>query len=374
MPPEPGAMTLGRLRLQAAAGSLGSTGSLGEVVSALGFVQADPIRAPARAQDLILRHRVAGYRVGQLERRFPRLGLEEDFLYAYGFMPQATARLLHPRPDPDRPDRPHRPVGRAAEILALVRARQEVHPRDLEAAFGRDRSINAWGGFSKETTQHLQTLHYHGHLRVSRRQNGIRIYALAEPPAEMLDPLQRGQGLLRLLLGLLAPVSRVALGGVLNLLRRGAPGLEALGPILDGMIVAGEVEVQEVEGECYLWLADRAPAEAPPRGLRFLAPFDPVVWDRRRFAHLWGWEYRFEAYTPPPLRRFGYYAMPMLWRDRVIGWVNLSRKGGVLDGEAGFATAKPRGQDFARAFEAEMARFASFLQSGRDERAKGDED
>src|SRR5256885_12596249 len=57
---------------------------------------------------------------------------------------------------------------------------------------------------------------------------------------------------------------------------------------------------------------------------RLLAPFDPVVRDRTRFEMLWGWVYRFEAYTPAPKRKLGYYAMPLLWRDRVIGWGNLS--------------------------------------------------
>ncbi|GAB0119099.1 DNA glycosylase AlkZ-like family protein [Acidisoma sp. 7E03] len=361
-------MTLSRLRLQAAAGLAAGSG-LGDTLSALGFVQADPIRAPARAQDLILRHRVTGYRVGQLERRFPRLGLEEDFLYAYGFMPQDTARLLHPRPDPDRPDTPHRPEGLAAEILALVRAQGAVHPRDLEAAFGRDRAVNAWGGFSKETTQHLQTLHYHGHLRVRRRQEGIRIYEAAGELPTPLAPEARRERLLTLLLSLFEPISRVALGGVLNLLRRGAPGLGAFGPTLDRMIAAGAVEWEEIEGERYLWRAGGAMPDAPPRGLRFLAPFDPVVWDRRRFLHLWGWEYRFEAYTPAPQRRFGYYAMPMLWRDRMIGWVNLSLAMGAVSAEPGFVGAEPRGQDFARAYEAEMARFATFMELGRGDAA-----
>ena len=54
--------------------------------------------------------------------------------------------------------------------------------------------------------------------------------------------------------------------------------------------------------------------------VRLLAPFDPVVRDRARFELLWGWPYRFEAYTPPPKRKLGYYALPLLWRDRVIGW------------------------------------------------------
>ncbi|EWS60580.1 hypothetical protein Y695_04569 [Hydrogenophaga sp. T4] len=54
--------------------------------------------------------------------------------------------------------------------------------------------------------------------------------------------------------------------------------------------------------------------------MRLLAPFDPVVWDRDRFERLWDWAYRFEAYTPPAKRVRGYYAMPLLWRDQVIGW------------------------------------------------------
>lgn len=354
-------LTLPDLRRRAAATSLTAQGPLAAVLATLGFVQADPIRAPARAQDLILRQRVPGYRAGQLERRFPQLGLEEDFLYAYGFMPRETARLLHPRPDPEQPDRPHAPAGLAAAILAVVRERGEIHPRDLEDAFGRGRAVNAWGGYSKETTQHLQQLHFHGHLRVRRRQDGIRVYGPAETAAAWLDPAERARRLLRLVLGLLAPISRPSLGQVLTLLRRGAPGLGAVAPVLDRMIAAGEVGWDEVEGERYLWPAGGAVAEAPPRGLRFLAPFDPVVWDRRRFAHLWGWDYRFEAYTPPPLRRFGYYAMPMLWRDQVIGWVNLSRVEGRLAVTRGFPGAEPRGQDFARAFAAEVARFETFL-------------
>ena len=50
--------------------------------------------------------------------------------------------------------------------------------------------------------------------------------------------------------------------------------------------------------------------------MRLLAPFDPVVWDRRRFEMFWGWAYRFEAYTPAAKRQLGYYALPLLWRDQ----------------------------------------------------------
>ncbi|MCB8883840.1 YcaQ family DNA glycosylase [Acidisoma cellulosilytica] len=350
-----------RLRRLAIAQAFPAMGKLGSVVEAMGFVQADPIRAPARAQDLILRQRVTGYRPGDLERRFTRLGLEEDFFYAYGFMPRETMQLLHPRPDAEDPDADYRPRGLAEDVLALVSARQETHPRDLEAAFGRDRAVNAWGGFSKETTQVLHRLHYHGLLRVVRRQDGIRIYGAVQLPHAPLPAEERRRRLLLLLLGNFAPVSRPSLIGMLALLRRGAPGLGDFAGTLDRLLASGEVERASLEREVYFWPASLETDAPPPRGVRFLAPFDPLVWDRRRFAHLWGWVYRFEAYTPPPKRQFGYYALPVLWRDRMLGWVNVRLAEGQMHLEQGWIDNPPRSQDFRRALDAEVARLEEFL-------------
>ncbi|XXT00609.1 crosslink repair DNA glycosylase YcaQ family protein [Sorangium sp. So ce363] len=62
--------------------------------------------------------------------------------------------------------------------------------------------------------------------------------------------------------------------------------------------------------------APRAPGRhAPDEAVRLLAPFDPVVWDRRRFELLWGWAYRFEAYVPAPNRKLRYYALPRPWGE-----------------------------------------------------------
>ena len=79
-----------------------------------------------------------------------------------------------------------------------------------------------------------------------------------------------------------------------------------------------------------------------PSTVRFLTPFDPVVWDRDRFELLWGWQYRFEAYTPAPKRKLGYYAMPLLWRDRVIGWANLSWRREDLSPSLAMSNHAPR--------------------------------
>src|SRR5499427_8865738 len=88
---------LKRLRAHAIGQSLFPQTTLKAAIRRLGFVQADPIRSPARAQDLILRHRVKTYRAGDLERRYASLDIEEDLLYAYGFLPRSIWQLLHPR-------------------------------------------------------------------------------------------------------------------------------------------------------------------------------------------------------------------------------------------------------------------------------------
>src|SRR6476620_2032044 len=91
------APTLDDLRRYAVARTLFKPTTLGRAIDKLGFVQADPIRAPARAQDLILRHRVIGYRAGDLERRYAELAIEEDAFVNYGFLPRAHHALMHPR-------------------------------------------------------------------------------------------------------------------------------------------------------------------------------------------------------------------------------------------------------------------------------------
>jgi uncharacterized protein len=148
-------LTLQHLRQHAISKSLFRPTSLRKAIERLGFVQADPIRSPARAQDLILRHRVRGYRSGDLEQHYSSLNLEEDFLYAYGFMPRSTWALLHPRLEGKL-----KPAER--RVLEIVSTHKRIHPRELEAYLGREREINAWGGYSKATTRVLQAFHSRG--------------------------------------------------------------------------------------------------------------------------------------------------------------------------------------------------------------------
>src|SRR2546430_9566753 len=121
-------ITLDALRRFAVDRSLFKPTTLKRALDRLGFVQADPIRAPARAQDLILRHRVKDYHAGDLEQLYPRLGIEEDFFVVYGFVVRPIQALMHPRSDAGVPAEGPKPwpaarKKRAQLLLAFVRER-----------------------------------------------------------------------------------------------------------------------------------------------------------------------------------------------------------------------------------------------------------
>jgi len=133
--------TLDDLRRYAVARTLFKPTTLARAIDKLGFVQADPIRAPARAQDLILRHRVAGYHAGDLERRYTRLAIEEDAFVNYGFLPRRHLALMHPRTVAQAWTAATK--RKAADVLAFIREHGPTHPRLVESHFAHGRRINA---------------------------------------------------------------------------------------------------------------------------------------------------------------------------------------------------------------------------------------
>ncbi len=340
--------------------------TLGRAIRRLGFVQADPIRAPARAQDLVLRHRVVGYRAGDLERRYAHLGLEEDFFVNYGFLPREHSALMHPR----RPRRAWSAARRrqAEAVLEFVRARRCVHPRDVDVAFAHGKTRNWFGGSTNASTQLLDELHYRGLLRVVRREGGTRVYAVrlheATDARDGATIAARMDALVDLVVMKYAPLPTRSLGAYLSLLTGGVPQWRTRRA--DALSRARHrLGRARVGSEDWYWPADENPASRrwrPDACVRLLTPFDPIVHDRLRFERFWGWRYRFEAYTPPSKRKLGYYALPLLWEDRVVGWGNLSVDRGRLKSEFGYvdgaAASDPR---FQVELDAELGRMRGFL-------------
>jgi uncharacterized protein YcaQ len=358
-------LTLDDLRRHAVARTLVRPTTLARAIERLGFVQADPIRAPARAQDLTLRHRVAGYVAGDLERRYARLDVHEDFFVNYGFVSGPYWTLMHPRRGFDAWDAATR--RRARAVLAFVRERGSAHPREVDAHFAHGSVTNYWGGSSNATTHLLDAMHYRGLLRVVRRVKGIRVYAAhqhAVPPRHAAARRARIDALVDVVVRKYAPLPSTTLSMLIRRLRYAVPQhRDELG---DAIVRAHKrLARARVDGRDWYWPAEEDPGSAdhaPADSVRLLAPFDPIVWDRLRFELLWGWPYRFEAYTPEPQRKLGYYALPLVWRERAIGWANLAVEHGRLRPAFGYIDREAaRDPLFRRALDAELDGVRTFL-------------
>lgn len=365
-------MTLTPAQLRAAAlGTLASQRSIQAALDQMGFLQADPIRAPARAQDLTLMQRVTGYRAGDLERLYPTLDAEEDMLPNYGFVPRRLQALLHPRQAKALKIETQAP-GLLAEVLAFVEAHPngEVHPREVQAAFGAVGVANAWGGQSSASTRALDGLHYQGLLRVTRRISGVRLYGPAPHLAELRAAPQAGseraRAVVQLLAQLYGPLPQASLGYLLSLSGYGLPNLQTELRAALKSALGEELSSATVDGLKYVWLSGTNLDVSAPSGVRMVGPFDPLVWDRRRFAHLHGWTYKLEAYTPPAKRVLGYYALPLFWNERAVGWANLKVEQGELRSELNFVQNVRQTAALNKGVAAELERYRAFLGVGSD--------
>jgi uncharacterized protein len=357
-------LTLAKLRRYAIARSLFAPTSLPQALQNFGFVQADPMRAPARAQDLILRHRVIDYRAGQLERDYRSLAIEEDFFVNYGFVTAQIHQLMHPR-------QPIKILTKASQEQALqvhayVREQGEVHPKAVDAHFRFGAMTHGFGGESRASTVLLNRMHYQGQLRVAERQRGIRVYAARDAATALRQTAterERMDRLVDLIVSLYAPLPAASLAQLIAMLRFAAPQWKD-----DRKRALGEAKARlghgHVAGVDWYWPTNEDPLSTAwnlDHQVRLLAPFDPIVWDRRRFELFWGWAYRFEAYVPAPKRVLGHYALPLLWRDEVIGWSTLSVQGGRLRAMVGFVGDQPTAPGFKPAVDQELQRMNTFL-------------
>jgi uncharacterized protein len=310
---------------------------------------------------------VRDYRAGDLESAYPKLPIEEDFFVNYGFLPRDIQALMHPRTV--RKPWPKARAETASAVLEFVRARGVTHPREVDAHFQHGKVRNWFGGATNASTQLLDEMHYRGLVRIAGRHGGVRLYSARAVGHIPADPDQAMDGLVDVIVRKYAPLPERSLSELVSRLRHGAPQwAQACRPAMQR--ARTRLPSAELDGVRWFWPADETPtarrwAAADQDSARLLAPFDPLVWDRRRFELFWRWVYRFEAYTPAAKRVRGYYALPLLWRDEIIGWGNLSVTAGRLDAAFGYVSgAAPRDGAFKRALADELQRIERFLGLG----------
>jgi uncharacterized protein len=241
----------------------------------------------------------------------------------------------------------HRPE-LVESLVAEVRERGASTSRDLDDGLPRQKVH--WGWNWSETKKVLEYLFASGRLAVAGRNPQFeRLYDLPERvvPAEHLDaPEPTLEEAAAELLRRAAAAHGVATEYDLRdyyRLQHDRALLPLVKPALAALVESGELLPVEVEGwgrPAYLHRDAALPRKVAARAL--LSPFDPLVWERDRTERLFGFRYRIEIYVPEHKRVHGYYVLPFLLDDRLVGRVDLKadRRTGVLVVKAAYAEAE----------------------------------
>jgi uncharacterized protein YcaQ len=349
----------------------------------LGSLQFDPLEVAGRNHDLALAARIDGYRRELTDGLLYRERvLFEAYNKALNLLPTAELPYYRLTWDEGARGRAGRLVEEHAQLADRILAEIESEGPKCSGDFESDAAIEWWWGPTSAVRAVMDALNVVGRLSLARREGNRRHYDLTGRlfPAELLAARVSEHDQLRHRL-----LSRYRAHGLLG---EGGGGelwfginTAALRSKLRAELVDGgeltAVEVEGLKGRRYvlageLELLARAESEAETAGGRrdgaapgcvFLAPLDPILWDRQALGPLYGFDYRWEVYTPAPKRRWGYYVLPIMFGDRLVGRIEprLDRATGIarilaVAWESGFDPLAEPGfvAAFADALEAYM--------------------
>jgi uncharacterized protein len=362
-----------------------------EVFRRFGSIQFDPLSVAGRNHDLVLHARVAGYHPAWCDLLYERrevfeaynkglsLILTSEFPWVRGSLGRQAREILAE----------HAEV--AEHVLGRIRADGPLSALDFE----RGAASDPWGwqwGTSSDVRAVLEAYTRTGVLGLARRDGNRRYYDLLERllPRKVLARKVELRDQLRFKL-----LSRYRANGLLgrggggdvwgglghargNPERPDVPGRYELHDELveDGALVP--VEIDGMRGKRFV-LAEEvdllaAPPEPPP-AVAFLPPFDPLVWDRSLLRSVFDFDYALELFHPPAKRRWGWYVLAILYRDRFVGRIEprIDRDSGVVRVEGlwwedGFAPSRANG--FVAAMRSALRDYLAFAEAQRLEWAQ----
>jgi uncharacterized protein YcaQ len=336
-----------------------------EVFGKLGSIQFDPIAVAGRTHDLVLHARVADYEPAWCDELYERREIFEAYNKGLSFVPSREYPWFRGNLSRNAP----RVLAENAEVAERVLERIRVDGPLSALDFERERGATTdWFGMPTNAVRAvLEAYAVTGVLGLERRDGNRRYYDLLERllPADLLArelPLEeqlRHKLLSRFRAhGLLSGSAGGDIFGGLGYAKPdprfpGYPGRHALWEKLVELGELVRVEVEGVRGTRYVLAEDVALLEAPPEpppSVAFLPPFDALIWDRRLLGSLFDFEYVWELFHPPAKRRWGWYVLPISFRDRFVGRIEprIDRDGTrleVLDvwWENGFAPRRVEG-------------------------------
>ncbi|MDX6359863.1 MAG: uncharacterized protein QOH37_2917 [Nocardioidaceae bacterium] len=351
--------------------------TLTRTLARTGVIQVDSVNVLQRAHFMPLYSRMGSYDVDLVRRaseQAPRR-MVEYWAHVQAYMPVDLWPVMRHRMASYRTQR-HKWWGTVvteeltASLLAEIADRGASTARDLDD--GLPRSKEHWGWNWSATRRALDYLFVTGEVAIAGRNSQFEIrYDLPErviPRIHFEAPTPSVADARRELVLRAARSHGVATGRCLAdyyrmRLQPGGPGTMAAQDAIADLVAEGELEPVTIEGwrrPAYLHRDSRQPRRVRARAL--LSPFDPVVWERERAEHLFDFHYRIEIYTPPEKRIHGYYVLPFLLGDQIVGRVDLKadRQTGRLLVKAAYAEpcAPP---DTAAELAAELDRMAGWL-------------
>lgn len=334
-------------------------------IEQIGYVQIDTIAVVERAHHHVLWSRVPNYQPGMLERLVRERQVFEYWFHAAAWLPMSEYRFSLPRMRQMNGERNwfgDCDVRLMRQILSRVEAEGPLRARD----FDDDRAGSSGWWDWKPAKQALEQLFMQGELMVSARDGFQKVYDLPERvlpdwvdtrqpsqdefAAHLIDTTLRAHGFATLV--------------SMTYLRKGQKLREAVKRQLQHRIEAGQLIRQPLGKKFEIYIDPELLETRAPRSVaqvRILSPFDNLLIQRQRCREIFDFDYQIECYLPQPQRQFGYFCLPILYRDRLVGRLDCKahRAGARLEVKSVHIERALDG-DFDELLTAALQSFASF--------------
>jgi uncharacterized protein len=351
-----------------------------EAIRKLGSIQFDPIAVAGRNHDLMLHARVAGYEPAWCDALYERRKIFETTNKALSFIPADEFpwyRVNAGRKGPRFHAAALADNAAVAErVLERLQADGPLCSADFERESGRTKD---WFGMPENAVRSvLEAYTVAGVIGLARREGNVRYYDVIErllptkllaqevPEREQLRHKQlsrhRAHGLLGAG-GAGGTFARIADPDVRRALHKELVERGALLP----------VEIGDLRGKRFVPAEELTSLVAPPEpqpSVAFIAPFDSLLWDTTLLSSLFDFDFVWEGFFKAEKRRWGYYVLPILFRDRFVGRIEprIDREGGRVEvlglwWEDGFVPRRADG--FVEAMRAALAAYLGFAAADR---------
>ena len=358
----------------------GGTDAVLDVLRRLGSIQFDPVAVAGRNHDLMLHARVAGYEPSWCDELYERREIFEATNKAMSFVPtsefpwfrHAVGRKGLRFHDAILADN----AGAAERVLERIRAEGALSTRDFDPEHG---AATDWFGMPENVVRAvLEAYTVKGVIGLAHRDGNVRYYDLIERllPADVLAQRVPESEQIRHKL-----LSRYRAHGLLGAGGAGGTFARLADPderrklhaelVERGALVP--VKVEAMRGKRFVVADELALLEAPPEpppSVAFVPPFDSLLWDTALLASLFGFEWVWEGFFPPAKRRWGYYVLPIVFGDRLVGRIEprIDREGSSVEvlqlwWEDGFAPRQAKG--FVDAMRDALRAYAAFAGAER---------